>query len=1021
MDTQEKLLKGFMEPQPDYRPVTMWFVGDDLSEYELTTQLESFKSKGINELFFNVTSGFTGDYLSDEYFAMVKHAVAECKRLGLSFWIYDEYEFPSGIAGGKLIRDFPELRAKMLTDTPLHPVLGPKMGIRREYIRGKFERAYYFIWDAREEGAFDVSNDVTVEECGDGFYISYENMRGCALQLHVLSSKLQKNVLSAAVGARFSFGQDGYIDPLREEAMRGFIDSTHEKYKEAVGEEFGKTVKGLFTDEVCVGDPHELGHDNVPWNDEMKQRFFDRYGYDITPWMYTLVEQPVTPKEKQVRYQFWRLLTERVRDAHIKQVYEWCDKEGLLYTGHFDGEESLLWSMHQSGDIFDLMEWLHVPGIDSIFSRTNIESEAFNTAGKVLSSCSRYYKRDRTLCETYTGSSFRLRFDEMRRIANRLMVLGANMIQYMGSHYSMDNQRKSWKPSFNYNNVMFERFDLFGDYVSRIQYMSGQTKTAGRVLVMCPQAGVYTNFNGHEPIFGWQRNGVVTSYDHYEKSYVGTVNALLELNIEYDMFSDCMAAKVEAKDGKAELFGAKYEVVLIPNADDTTSEVIAMADRLRKIGVKVVFIDALPSVAVDQGCEVSPFGKTPECGEVSKIDDHVYFFAEPMEGKMRGKNDEYKRKLWEVIGKEYRTLDICHDGGIYTGLRSNGSTNVVFMCNDTGENRDATIAWKPDMQLLDPATGKSVELKATDGRAAIHFDPYQFYILISESAQKIAAASVVQTVPMRQLAADCCFRANNDGNILPARWNFAPCTYDGETATVAEGQEWIRLQPEGNMPAKYNDINKTGVLEFDFDAEFVPEKVRLIAEHKFILRCELNGVRIDDKWSRCRLWGPNDSDLEVSSLLKQGKNTLRAVFTTPDWGCNFFVPYVQFRGAFDTDGVNILRKRSGYQAAPINEQGHPRFCGSGSYFFKTNLTAEEAETVAAVSIDSLDAAELIVNGVSAGTMLWKPYRYQTAGLFKEGENVLEFKMTLPMHNLFCADNDYIPVGLTGAPVLEMKK
>ena len=52
MDTQEMLLKGFIEPQPDYRPVTMWFVGDDLSEYELTTQLETFKSKGINVFLF---------------------------------------------------------------------------------------------------------------------------------------------------------------------------------------------------------------------------------------------------------------------------------------------------------------------------------------------------------------------------------------------------------------------------------------------------------------------------------------------------------------------------------------------------------------------------------------------------------------------------------------------------------------------------------------------------------------------------------------------------------------------------------------------------------------------------------------------------------------------------------------------------------------------------------------------------------------------------------------------------------
>ena len=37
-------------------------------------------------------------------------AVAEAKRLGLHFWIYDEYNWPSGIAGGKVLRDHPEFQ-----------------------------------------------------------------------------------------------------------------------------------------------------------------------------------------------------------------------------------------------------------------------------------------------------------------------------------------------------------------------------------------------------------------------------------------------------------------------------------------------------------------------------------------------------------------------------------------------------------------------------------------------------------------------------------------------------------------------------------------------------------------------------------------------------------------------------------------------------------------------------------------------------------------------------------------------
>jgi len=505
----EQLLEGFVTPQNDYRPTAMWFINDVLQEDEITAQLEYMHEKGIYDLFFNAEAGLQDEYLGSRYFEIIKHTVAECKRLGLSFWIYDEFRWPSGLAGGYLLRDHPELRAKVLCGTKT--LLQPGVGVNRIYVKGTFEGASRVFPDCPEKGAVDISNDVTVEPSGDGFYLSYANRLGAAVTVHIMSSRLQENVAPAAQGGRFSFAQEGYIDPLREDSMRAFIDSTHERYKQAVGAEFGKTVKGLFTDEVCVGDPFEMGYGRVPWNDELRQRFRTRFGYDLSPWLYTLVEKPVTPQEKQVRYHFWRLLTERVRDAHIRQVYEWCDREGLLYTGHFDGEESLLWSMHQSGDIFDLMEWLHIPGIDSIHSRDRIDDWDFNTAGKVLSSCARYFNRDRTLCETYTGSSYKLRYGEMRRIANRLLVLGANMIQYMGAHYSMDNQRKSWKPSFNYNNSMFEHLDVFGDYIARIQYVSAAAKPAGRVLVMCPHAGVYTNFDDYGHLFKSRRLPAITN------------------------------------------------------------------------------------------------------------------------------------------------------------------------------------------------------------------------------------------------------------------------------------------------------------------------------------------------------------------------------------------------------------------------------------------------------------------------------------------------------------------------------
>ncbi|MBQ2756004.1 MAG: hypothetical protein IJF27_04975, partial [Oscillospiraceae bacterium] len=959
MQKENKLLKGFFELQPDYRPATMWFCGDDLKEDEITAQLEGFKSKGINDFFVNHTAGATDDYLGERYFEAIKHMVKEAKRLGLSFWIYDEYEYPSGLVGGYLLRDRPDLRARVLCDTRKYLVPGHKFN--RIYVKGNFISASRVLVGFEEDGAEDVTDLIEIEPAGDGFYFTYKHDYCGSAILHVMSERLQDYNLSASVGAKFSFWQDGYIDALREEGIRAFMDYTHEKYKAAIGDEFGKTVKGLFTDEVCVGTPQDLGVGRVPWNYELVDRFKARFGYDMTPWLYALLETPVTEKEKQVRYHFWRLLTERVRDAHIKQVYEWCTKENLLYTGHFDGEESMVWSMYQSGDIFDLMEWMHVPGIDSIFSRTKIEEEAFNVAGKILSSCSKFYGRDRTLCETYTGSSFKLRFNEMRRIANRLMMLGVNMIQYMGAHYSMDNQRKSWKPSFNYNNTMFERFDLFGDYVSRIQYVSAQTKTAGRVLFMCPQSSVYTNFDGQGPIFG-----AITKYD---MAMWGLVNSLLEMNVEYDIFSDSLASKFDVSDGSARLFGVKYDTVILPCVDDTTSEVIEMIEKLRSVGVKLVFIDELPKLLVDKGCESAPYGTKPESGDVCKIGDNMYYLAEQQDDKQRGKNANFKNKLWQVLGEEYRTLDIKHNGTIYTSERTDGNQKVYFLTNDKEETTVANIACNENMQLLDPLTGKACPLNIVDGRADITFGPLQFYILLSEKDEAIEDCKTIASEPFKTVDAACDFKAAS-GNILNAQWKIA--SYDGsadEPIVVPDVDTMMQLGVEGDVPSKYAKINAVDVLVYDFDVDYIPETVTLFAEDKYVLRCELNGVRIDKDWQHCRLWGPNDSSIEVASLLKKGANRLTAVVAVQEFATGFFMPFLQFRGDFEVDGNKMCAKRESYTAAPINEQGHKRVCGSGTYTFKANLTKEEAAQTVAVSVASNDAVELIVNGKSAGVCL----------------------------------------------------
>ena len=145
------------------------------------------------------------------------------------------------------------------------------------------------------------------------------------------------------------------------------------------------------------------------------------------------------------------------------------------------------------------------------------------------------------------------------------------------------------------------------------------------------------------------------------------------------------------------------------------------------------------------------------------------------------------------------------------------------------------------------------------------------------------------------------------------------------------------------------------------------------------------------------------------------------VFKTPDDNLPYRVPFAMLLGMFEVSGSTASAKRSRYTAAPINTQGYERFTGEIVYSFRIRLTPEQASQAAYCTLDTREAAELFINGVSAGVRLWAPNQYPAAGLFRAGDNEITVRATIPMWNLFCAPGKQIDVGVTGVPRVMKQK
>ncbi|GAB4328269.1 MAG: hypothetical protein Kow0069_35370 [Promethearchaeota archaeon] len=96
----------FREPPSEFRPFPFWFLNDDLDGGELVRSLEEFARDGrYGGVVVHPRTGMEVEYLSDEFFDRMRLVVETCAKLGLFVYLYDEYNWPSGVVGGRLLRE----------------------------------------------------------------------------------------------------------------------------------------------------------------------------------------------------------------------------------------------------------------------------------------------------------------------------------------------------------------------------------------------------------------------------------------------------------------------------------------------------------------------------------------------------------------------------------------------------------------------------------------------------------------------------------------------------------------------------------------------------------------------------------------------------------------------------------------------------------------------------------------------------------------------------------------------------
>lgn len=407
---------------------------------------------GFDGIFIHAREGLRTPYMSDAWLRAVEVCVEEAGSRDLAAWLYDEYPYPSGVAGGKVIQRNPQFSEKHL-DIRRFPLEG---GISANLPLGPGNMVAAFLvprsadgaslWDeARRADAFiGVCNSTWISSDWDSrHYYDPEHARlyNCRRSLEAFPEQVFEGCLEQGSwelvvffergGGDFSEPFGHYVDVSNPEATRAFIEETHMRYRDRFGGLFGLQIPGVFTDEPKY-------RNALPWSATIAKAWED---FQRDP--RALLALVRGDDGKAVRRSY-RCATARLfLENWVRPIRDWCGAEGLRLVGHISPEEDWWVESRFVGSILCNLREFSIPGCDLIIPAVgDREHPVLNLTPTLAVSAAAQSGASHALCEVYGCSDYSLDPPTVKRISDWLLVCGINFLVPHACFYSLAGLRR---------------------------------------------------------------------------------------------------------------------------------------------------------------------------------------------------------------------------------------------------------------------------------------------------------------------------------------------------------------------------------------------------------------------------------------------------------------------------------------------------------------------------------------------------------------------------------------------------
>jgi len=817
----------------------------------------------------------------------------------------------------------------------------------------------------------------------------------------------------------------GSIDTLNKKAIERFIEVTHEKYKDIVGDEFSKTIPAIFTDEPQVPRKSTLSFAKEPqvikqpFTDEFPASYKEVYNEDFFATFPEIVWNLPNNEYSVARYRFHEHTAELFASSFADTIGDWCEANNIRLTGHMMEEPSLASQTSAIGDAMRSYRSFQLPGIDMLCDHREY------TTAKQAQSASRQYGCGGVLSELYGVTNWDFDFTSHKNQGDWQAALGVTVRVPHLAWVSMQGEAKRDYPaSISYQSPWYKKYSYVEDHFARVNVAMTRGKADVKVGVIHPIESFWLDFGPNDQ--------TAQKKEEAEYYFSTLCEWLLFGLVDFDYIAESLLDNQNDSiiSNKFQVGEMEYDVLIVPPMKTMRSTTFERLKRFQKHGGKIIFAgDVAKMVDVETNnslvnlsniCIKTPFSKSSILSELDDLRDINILDSDGIQTKT------FLYQMREV-DENNKFLFICNtekDNGIIHMSHSFGFTGTIFI---NGE-------WQ--ISIMDTSTGEisPIEGQIENGTTsfATCFYPAEHILLKLEKSDKCCGkklpAIILNTNEQEELTLgrlnEVCKVSFDEPNALLL--DFPEGTVNGN---IIEGKKEILrldniirdklgLKPtRGQIAQPWTEpvdetIYAQVELKYTFESNIIVKNPKLAIETPEIMEVFLNGKQADSTLTG--YWVDESiKTLELPDIC-QGENVLTLKV---NYQAKTQLERCYILGGFGVEINNqsfkLVEQPTKISFGSITEKKLPFYTGNISYL--TSFETEEVQNYELIlPFYSGAMVEVICNGKTMGAIISAPYKLQL-GKLEKGCHNLKLKLYGNRFNTFGSIHGAKPFAWNGGP------